>query len=481
VRLTNTAEGGTNGTTVTAANSGGASFDAWSSNPTIGSGAALIFDSTQAMHGNLSYRFSTGGSSVQCKVAWTFTAVGTIQFRIYVRTPGAFTNLPTILRMQGSGTQTMRIAWNSSGNLIVRDTGNFQQGQSSTTFTSGTWYRIEGYCTAGSSSVAEVKIWTTPDDTGAANETLSLSAKNFGTASIDTVEIGQVAAATNIPQWWADDITITDTAAYIGPVATAQANAAITASGSVAGPGVEVGQSAAALAAVGVVTTAGTAVGLAAAALTAAATLTSAGQQVQPAAAALTAADTLTVAATPVRPAAAALAAAATLTPTAAQVQPAAGSLSAATALDTAAVPVRPAAAALAAAGQLAASAAGAVQAAADLTTTVTLAADATITGTTQAEAALTTDATLSASAVRVVPGSGTLASGLDLAAASVAVLQTLATIEATVALAASATVIPGTAASAGRGTPRLATGSRAQLAPASTATLTTRRKVVLR
>jgi hypothetical protein len=339
VRQTQTGEGGSNGTTVTTANSGGASFDAWSS-VTIGTNAALIFDSTQAMHGILSYRFSTGASSVQCKVVWTFTAAGTIQFRIYVRTPSAFTNLPTILRMQGSGTQTMRLAWNSSGNLIIRDTSNTQQGQSSTTFATGTWYRIEGYCTAGSSSVAEVKIWTTPDDTGAANETLSLSAKNFGTASIDTFEVGQVAAATNIPQWWADDITIADTQSYLGPVATAQAIAALTASAALASGGTEVGRAASALAAsatlAGAATTVGqaaaavagtsalagaaTAVGQAAGALNASTTLTATGDRVVPAAAALTASGSLAASGTAVRTTSAPLSAVAALVATAARV-----------------------------------------------------------------------------------------------------------------------------------------------------------------
>lgn len=320
MRLTNTAEGGSNGTTVTAANSGGSSFDAWSSNPTIGSGAALIFDSTQAMHGTLSYRFSTGASSVQCKVVWTFTAAGTIQFRIYVRTPSAFTNLPTILRMQGSGTQTMRIAWNSSGNLTVRDTTNTQQGQSSTTFSTSTWYRIEGYCTAGSSSVAEVKIWTSPDDTGAANETLSLSAKNFGTASIDTFEIGQVAAATNIPQWWADDITIADTQAYLGPVATAQATAALAASAALAGGGDEIGQAAAALAGTGALTSTATTVAQGAAALNASATLAASGGRVVPAAAALAASGSIAASGTAIRATSAPLSAVATLAATAVRV-----------------------------------------------------------------------------------------------------------------------------------------------------------------
>lgn len=383
MRLTNTAEGGSNGTTVTAANSGGASFDAWSTNPTIGSGAALVFDSAQAMHGTLSYRFSTGGSAVQCKLPWTFTGAATIQWRLYVRTPSAFTNLPTIFRLQGAGTQAIRLAWNASGNLVVRDTANAQQAQSSTTFTTGAWYRIEGYCTAGSSSVAEVKIWSTPDDTGTATETISLSAKNFGTANIDTCEIGQVASTANIPQWWADDITISDTQTYMGPVTTAQAVAALAAAGTLAGPGVDVGQAAAALTAAGTLAGAGVFVGQTAAALTAAGTLAAAGTRVHPAGAALTAAGTVTADATveagAAQQATATLAAAGSLTAGGTGVRPATAALASAGSLTAAGTRLRPGAALLAATQTLSGAAVAALAATAALQATATLTVDATV------------------------------------------------------------------------------------------------------
>jgi hypothetical protein len=81
--LRNTFEGGTDGTTITQANSGGASGDAWSTAPIIGTGVTLTYSSLQAAHGALSMRIVQPATPASTRVEWD--ALGALTGNVYFR------------------------------------------------------------------------------------------------------------------------------------------------------------------------------------------------------------------------------------------------------------------------------------------------------------------------------------------------------------------------------------------------------------
>src|SRR5215467_10547633 len=82
--LVNSAEGGTNGTTVSTGNSGGASGNAFDA--LLTTNATVAYDNAHAHSGALSVKFATAGTAANWAVEWT-TSMGTLSqvwFRLYV-------------------------------------------------------------------------------------------------------------------------------------------------------------------------------------------------------------------------------------------------------------------------------------------------------------------------------------------------------------------------------------------------------------
>jgi hypothetical protein len=211
-----------NGTTVTAGsggNSGGG--DSWFFDTVqIGATGSLIFDNAHVTHNVEAFRFTTGGTAGNCNVQWqgSITAAATMWFRIYIFTPSSFALTPTIVRMLDStgATQACRIAWNASGNILIRDSGNVTRATSTNAMSVSTAYRLEGFCTQGASGTAEIKFWSSIDSSGSPVETLTAAAQNYGTNNIGNVAFGQMAAIANMPSWWGSAIAVTD-GGYLGP------------------------------------------------------------------------------------------------------------------------------------------------------------------------------------------------------------------------------------------------------------------------
>jgi hypothetical protein len=211
-----------NGSTVTqgvGGNSGGGDssyFDVVQ----VGATGSLIFDNAHVTHNVEAFRFTTGGTAGNCNVQWlgSLTAAATMWFRIYIFTPSSFALTPTIVRMlDATGTtQACRIAWNASGNILIRNSANTQVATSTNAMSVSTAYRLEGFCTQGASGTAEIKFWSSIDSSGAPVETLTAAAQNYGTSNIGNVAFGQVAAIANMPSWWGSAIAVTD-GGYLGP------------------------------------------------------------------------------------------------------------------------------------------------------------------------------------------------------------------------------------------------------------------------
>jgi hypothetical protein len=169
----NTAEGGTNGTGVTTANTGGTSGRAFDT-IVLGSGAAIKFDNAQTAHGALSYHFTTGSSFVSPIVQWTVAPANSkLAMRTYIR----FGVLPLggtqIWIACGGGT----FATSSANQFQIRDAGGVKW-TSANIATTGVWYRIEMECQTGAASAGYIAgryflgDSTTPVDTPYASSTV---------------------------------------------------------------------------------------------------------------------------------------------------------------------------------------------------------------------------------------------------------------------------------------------------------------------
>jgi len=205
----NTYEGGTNTTAISNANSGGSSGTAFSSIL----GTAPTFSTTHPATGSLGARFT---GSAQMALVWTFTSEPTIINSSNIYFTG-FTNSPVIFRARITSTQVIRLAVNTSGNLIIRDSTNAQIGSASTNaFTNNSQNAFRVTVTPGgttSSGSGKVEIWCGTTLTGSPTETINFSSQNLGAGSgVDEVNFGLAIA----PAGAINDYYLDDTKSYTG-------------------------------------------------------------------------------------------------------------------------------------------------------------------------------------------------------------------------------------------------------------------------
>lgn len=230
VPLTNTFEGGSDGTTITTGNSGGASGNAFT-NVSIAATHTLQYKNTPALSGSLCAVITPGASSGVTFVQWQPADVGTIgptvYTRCYWRNIGAFlSNNNRVQYMEGAGGSTFRCGFAVQG--TAGTAGKFTwvnaagvSGTSSTmTCSVDTTYRFECQWTL-SATVGQVDINCYLGDSTSPLETLSSAAtQNFGSTTLDACAWGTVAAGvTNATQapYGLDGLAI-GTTGYFGPI-----------------------------------------------------------------------------------------------------------------------------------------------------------------------------------------------------------------------------------------------------------------------
>jgi hypothetical protein len=217
ILLGNDFEGGSNGTTITAANSGGAGervFDSVSS-----AGATVIYDNAHAAHGVLSGKFvCTSFNSGY--VLWNLESPSKVWFRAYVyftaNPPG---NTPLISVRSSGGATPAGIQINTSGKVRGVDATLTQQTITTNAINLNGWTRIEGFIipslTVGQ---IEVKLFltsdsATPDETNTSGATL-----NTG-SSATQIRFGLDGVGSGTWTTWLDDISVGNSA-YLGPAVT---------------------------------------------------------------------------------------------------------------------------------------------------------------------------------------------------------------------------------------------------------------------
>ena len=212
----NSAEGGTAGTSVTAANSGGGSGNAFSV-VSKGTGAALVYSTAADAHGVLGYAM-TGASGTATDMGWTGYSATSMATRFYYN-PGP-TMPSTVLRLadirNASGTAA-RVMLTATNQLAIQNTA----GSTVTTFAdalhANTWYRIE-LAISVSSTVATIKAAYYPlDSTTPVDPAFSITTGNTGTANLTQVMLGSAASSTWTGTSYFDDLAVQPSStAFIG-------------------------------------------------------------------------------------------------------------------------------------------------------------------------------------------------------------------------------------------------------------------------
>jgi hypothetical protein len=194
----NTAEGGSNTTTVTAANSGagsGYAFDTLSGSP--------AYSSTVAQSGTLSYYYPTGGY-----LQWNLPSLAST---VWVRSWVYFTALPasnaSIHLPATSGGPAPNIQLTTAGKLrAYAQAGSDTQG--TYTYVINTWYRVETQLAFTGNGQATVKTY---DNSGTLLETVTSPVATTAWVSLTSVQFSALGTAST----YQDNLAIS-TAGWIG-------------------------------------------------------------------------------------------------------------------------------------------------------------------------------------------------------------------------------------------------------------------------
>lgn len=202
----NTAEGGTNGTTVTAPNSGGASGDAFDA-VSIGAGNSLSFTNAAPLRGSLSYLW-TKAAAVQSFAGWTWTgAQPDFSTNIRFRYPSAAPAVSEpILRLYSGAGYTPQVAGitlesGSTRRISVTDTATAATGTSTASLAVDTDYVAQVNWISGTSLT--VTVYLSGTNTVAATATVAASA-----ASVNSVRFGLTGSSNSACTLAMDDIQI---------------------------------------------------------------------------------------------------------------------------------------------------------------------------------------------------------------------------------------------------------------------------------
>lgn len=211
-------EGLTSGTTVTAANSGGTSGDAFTT--VAPDSSTVVADNTFAAHGAISLKMATT-TAMGPYVAYTITSsAANGSLRAYCYIEGYPTSNTNILRLYSGSTIVGTLRINTTGKLgLLYGTGTLGN-TSTTTLPLNAWFRIEFQVTPGTGTAATVQamIYLTPDST-TPTETLTSSGITVATAaSVTQARYGVISSVANWTVWF-DDLAFGD-AGYIGPVSS---------------------------------------------------------------------------------------------------------------------------------------------------------------------------------------------------------------------------------------------------------------------
>ncbi|MEO5950700.1 MAG: hypothetical protein ABIQ04_04595 [Candidatus Saccharimonadales bacterium] len=216
--LINTAEGGTDGTTITTANSGGDSGQPWN-NVTGGGATTMTYSSLTSAHGSLSYHITTGSTGSNAYMYWS-TAVSQPGKTMYMQSYWYFSttpvNTPFIFEYTNASIQTIGGFGIGGNKLIVKDSSGTTVSTSSTSIPLGQWFRTEMMLFSNvSAGQIVLKIYLTKDGKTPTETITTPATINTRGDDINAGIWGNVASTANI-DYYLDDMSLQDIG-YIGP------------------------------------------------------------------------------------------------------------------------------------------------------------------------------------------------------------------------------------------------------------------------
>lgn len=218
--LSNTAEGQASGTTLSTANSGGGSGDAFDS-VTVGAASVFAFSNAQAQKGSNSYLITQPASVVVDSAGWTFTGVATVYARVYVYLLASPTTAMRLYRTYLAGNVNCGMSINTSRflQIFAGVGGNTSAASaSSVAIPLNTWVRIESRITHSITTSNLDLAWYLGDDiTGAGGDVCSTTTRTNG-ATADEIRFGSVAGGIASNSFYMDDLAANSTG-YVGPSA----------------------------------------------------------------------------------------------------------------------------------------------------------------------------------------------------------------------------------------------------------------------
>ncbi len=217
--IVNGGEAGSNGTAVTAGNSGGGGDTAFSSR-SIGTGAALTFDNAVKAHGSLSYKLALA-SGTATFVTWLVSATQiAVRVDVYFDTlPGAIIRFldirhstGTIVRLQTNASNQFQIQEGGTGTPIRYTSGAFSAARH---------YRWEVVISTIAAGTGAYKADYYDGDSLTSNGGVNITAGQLGTAAIASLNVGSFASSTATSTMHVDDMGyVVGQTIYIGPVLT---------------------------------------------------------------------------------------------------------------------------------------------------------------------------------------------------------------------------------------------------------------------
>ena len=224
----NSAEGGTNSVTVTPANSGGASGNAWNS---VSGTGAITYSTTTVARGTLGYRIEQAASATST-LSWNLSAVTEYYGRCYMYFTGFAGSTQVIIRSFKSDfvTECWRADLLSTGQVRLRDSATNILALTTQTLSPGVWYRLEWHTISGvANGTLDFTIYT-------ADQTTPLysyvnTACNTGSET-SLVQFGPGFSTVTLPVMYTDELAL-DADDWLGVAAGTPLNSPPTAN---AGP-----------------------------------------------------------------------------------------------------------------------------------------------------------------------------------------------------------------------------------------------------
>jgi hypothetical protein len=228
--ISNNAEGGTTGTTVTTGNSGAESGTAAAS-VLINAGNAITFDTAAAHRGGLGYKFDMG-TTQPCQLTWTLaTTIRTVMRFYFMATalPSA-NDYVAVYRNATLGPATLTLTTANKFNVQNAAGAGISASTATNAIVANTWYRVELAITKGTTtSNGRIEYaYYIGDSTTAEFSYDSGTTVNAGTTDIASIRLGRNTAGTVAGIRYYDDLVARDLASgWIGPPSDAVAPSGI--------------------------------------------------------------------------------------------------------------------------------------------------------------------------------------------------------------------------------------------------------------